>query len=426
MAKGIDEMIRNPVFKLICAFGIAVLFLSPYLSSVFAQEKVIVIKAGKVQTITNGVIENGVILIKGTRIIDIGSQIDIPPNTEVFDFHDKFIMPGVVSPDSNIGIKLSEEDSLAEAQGSGAKNLANYPVIYSIYPENPDYRLALINGFTTLGISPPSKGISGLSAVIKPTGQKLEDMLIRPRAFLKIKVSVNTPFLDLLKKELEEAQKNLDFQKKKKQEEKEKAKKMEAKEKVIIKKEKEEKTISEATKIFMDVLEGKLPVLAECGAPSAISHIIELISGYPEIKLIIRGSPDTYKAGVLLKEKNIPIIIEPKIDSKISYLSPYPERTNYVLKCQEMGLTIAFQVSGSLEDQIHLYDFLNKLYQLGIKKDLLLKGVTIIPAELLGVEKLVGSLEKGKRANLVVFKEDPIENVPVIEKVILEGKFVQW
>lgn len=406
MARGIDKMIRNAVFKLIYAFGIAVLFLSPYLSSLLAQEKVIAIKAGKVQTITNGVIENGVILIKDNRIIEIGSQIEIPPDTEVFDFHDKFIMPGVVSPDSNIGIRLSEEDSLAEAQGSGAKNLANYSVIYSIYPENPDYRLALMNGFTTLGISPPSEGISGLSAVIKPAGEKLEDMLIKPRAYLKIKVSVNTPFLGMLKKALEDAQKNLDLQKKKKQEEK------------------DEKTISEATKIFMDVLEGKLPILAECGAPSAVSHILEVISEYPEIKLIIRGGPDTYKAGVLLKEKNIPIIIEPKIDSKISYLSPYPERTNYVLKCQEMGLTIAFQVSGSPEDQIHLFDFLNMLYQLGIKKDLLLKGVTIIPAELLGVEKLVGSLEKGKRANLVVFKEDPIENVPVIEKVILGGKFV--
>lgn len=419
-------MSRSSVFKLICTFGVAVLFLSPHLSSLFAQEKVIAIKAGKVQTITNGVIENGVILIKDNRIIEIGSQIDIPPDAEVYDFHDKFIMPGVVSPDSNIGISLSEEDRLAEAQGSGAKNLANYSIIYSIYPENPDYRLALINGFTTLGISPLSEGISGLSAVIKPTGEKLEDMLIKPRAFLKIKVSVNTPFLDMLKKALEDAQKNLDFQKKKKQEEKDKAKKVEAKEKEIIKEEKEEKTISEATKIFMDVLEGKLPILAECGSPSAISHVLEIISEYPEIKLIIRGGPDTYKAGILLKEKNIPIIIEPKIDSKVSFFAPYPERTNYVLKCQEMGLTIAFQVSGSAEDQIHLFDFLNKLYQLGIKKDLLLKGVTIIPAELLGVEKLVGSLEKGKRANMVVFKEDPIENVPVIEKVILGGKFVQW
>ncbi len=51
------------------------------------------------------------------------------------------------------------------------------------------------------------------------------------------------------------------------------------------------------------------------------------------------------------------------------------------------------------------------------KKDVLFKGVTLIPAQLLGIDSLVGSLEKGKKADLIVLKNDPFDNVPVIEKV---------
>jgi len=424
MDRGIDVKSRNTILlSLIYAIGIAVLLLSTYPFFLLGQEKIIAIKGGTIQTITKGVIENGVILIKDGRIAEVGSQIDIPSDAEVFDFHGKFIMPGVVSPDSNIGIRISEEDRMAAIQGSGAKNLANYPVIYSIYPEDPDYRLALMNGFTTLGISPPPEGISGLGAVINPSGEKLIDILVKDRAFLKINVAVNTPFFNMLKKALEDGQRKLDAQKKKKQEEKEKAQKGKAKEKGKVEEEKEEETTSETTKVFMEVLEGKFPILASCGAPSAISHLLELISGYPKVKLVIRGGPYTFRAGNLLKEKKIPVILEPRIYKILRW--SLADSTNYVLKCQALGLKIAFQAPGAVQDQIHLFDFLNELYLHGVKKDVLLKGVTIIPAELLGVDKLTGSLEKGKRADMIVFKDDPIENVPVIEKVILGGKFVQ-
>ena len=86
---------------------------------------------------------------------------------------------------------------------------------------------------------------------------------------------------------------------------------------------------------------------------------------------------------------------------------------------------MAFQAPGGIQDQIHLFDYLNKLSLFGVKKDVLLKGVTIIPAEILGIDKHVGSLEKGKKANLIVFKKNPMENVPAIVKVLSGGKLAK-
>ena len=276
------------------------------------------------------------------------------------------------------------------------------------------------HGFTTLGLSPPPAGISGLGTVIKPYGEKLKDVLVKDRAFLKINVFVNTPFWNLMKRSLEGAKRELDKKRKKQEEEKkEKAKKKKKKDE----EEEEEETISEATKVFMEVLEGRLTIFAECDNPAAVSHLLELLSGYPKVKVVIRGGPETYRAGKLLKEKNIPLILSPVLLTRMRW--SIAERTNTVLKCQELGLKLAFQAPGDVQSQIQLFHYLNRLYQVGVKKEVLLKGITIIPAELLGVDKLVGSLEKGKRADLIVFKDDPLEDVPVVEKVMAGGKFVK-
>jgi len=53
-----------------------------------------------------------------------------------------------------------------------------------------------------------------------------------------------------------------------------------------------------------------------------------------------------------------------------------------------------------------------------------LKAITITPAEILGVADRVGSLEKGKDADIVILSGDPLDVTTRVEKVILNGKTV--
>jgi hypothetical protein len=296
------------------------------------------------------------------------------------------------------------------------KNLADVPVLFSIYPEHPDFRIALNSGLTTLALSPPGEGISGLGAIIQPSGQTLHDMLLKDRAFLKIHVYVNTAFWNLLKGALDEAQNQLKKSKEKDQDEKSRNKESQEKSK--------DKKIKERTEIFMGVLEGKLPLVAECPDPDSVAHLISLVSHYPKMKLIIRGGPYTHKAGHILKEKGIPVILEPRIHIKGTFANPYQEIVNTVLKYQGLGIKMAFQASGNIEDQKHLLHYLNQLHELGVNKDVLLEGITIIPAQFLGIDSQTGSLEKSKRADVLILRGNPLENVPLIDKVILGGKEV--
>ena len=53
-----------------------------------------------------------------------------------------------------------------------------------------------------------------------------------------------------------------------------------------------------------------------------------------------------------------------------------------------------------------------------------LRAVTLTPAEILGVADRMGSLEKGKDANLVVLSGEPHDVTTRVEKVMIDGRWV--
>jgi imidazolonepropionase-like amidohydrolase len=60
----------------------------------------------------------------------------------------------------------------------------------------------------------------------------------------------------------------------------------------------------------------------------------------------------------------------------------------------------------------------------GLPYDEALKAITIHPAKLLGLDKRIGSIEKGKDADLVLYNGDPFEYLTKVCKVIIDGQLV--
>jgi imidazolonepropionase-like amidohydrolase len=65
-----------------------------------------------------------------------------------------------------------------------------------------------------------------------------------------------------------------------------------------------------------------------------------------------------------------------------------------------------------------------ELVNAGLDRQVALRAMTLEPAELLGVEKRVGSLEKGKDANLLFLNGDPFQPSTRIQAVMIEGQVV--
>src|SRR5690349_18738231 len=54
------------------------------------------IKNGTLLTVTNGVIQNGSILVKGGKIVAIGKDLAAPDGVPVIDAAGKFVSPGII------------------------------------------------------------------------------------------------------------------------------------------------------------------------------------------------------------------------------------------------------------------------------------------------------------------------------------------
>jgi imidazolonepropionase-like amidohydrolase len=60
----------------------------------------------------------------------------------------------------------------------------------------------------------------------------------------------------------------------------------------------------------------------------------------------------------------------------------------------------------------------------GLDADTAIRALTLDAAKILGVDKEIGSIERGKVANLVVVKGDPTEIRSEIQHVIIAGRDV--
>lgn len=127
--------------------------------------------------------------------------------------------------------------------------------------------------------------------------------------------------------------------------------------------------------------------------------------------LVIVGGSESYKVSDLLKQHNIPIIVQ-RIHSLPSkededYDMPYKLATLLVNK----GITVALNANGSMErmSSRNLPFYAGTTVAYGLDKEEALKLITSNTAKILGIDKDYGTLEEGKSATLFISEGDALD-----------------
>ena len=147
-----------------------------------AQQKQ-AIKAGTVITMTGEPIENGVILMDGTRITAVGKdgEVEIPWDAEVTEVPDLVAMPGFVEAHTNDGIDRSNET---------IDVAPFFDVQDSINPVDFYFENCLRYGVTTLNIQQGNNTVvAAMGAIVKPFGHTVDLQLVFPQSGIKMSIS---------------------------------------------------------------------------------------------------------------------------------------------------------------------------------------------------------------------------------------------
>lgn len=402
------------------------------LTSTFAQSKdttaVYAIRNAKIVTVTGATIEKGTLLIRDGKIAEVGATVSVPGQAKVIDATGLSVYPGLI--DANTILGLSEVAAVRETLDTnelGDFN-ANMRALTAVNPHSEHIPVARMNGVTTVLTCPQGGIISGQCAMINIDGWTPEQMAVKASAAL----AVNYPVIgfggrgggffavvagapsdaqrqqrdrqvEALKKKIEDAQAYL------------KAKEAAAADKSL-----PAHAIDLGLEAMIPMLKGDVPVRISANKASEIKAAVELATQY-KLKLIINGGDEALKVAALLKEKNVPVILSAVLELPDSEDAPYDQAYTRAAELHKAGVKFAFSSQGIQFIRTLPYNA-GTAAAFGLPKEEALKAITIYPAQILGVDKLIGSIEVGKMANLIVTDGDPLELRTRIKHMFINGK----
>ncbi|GAA0349347.1 amidohydrolase [Bowmanella denitrificans] len=126
-----------------------------------------------------GQIDNGDVLFKDGKIVQVGQNIPPPEEAKVVDGKGKWVTPGIIDVHSHLGV-YATPDGPSHSDGNEATKPVTAQVWaeHSIWPQDPGFRRALAGGVTSLQILPGSANlVGGRSVTVKNLpGRTIQDM----------------------------------------------------------------------------------------------------------------------------------------------------------------------------------------------------------------------------------------------------------
>ena len=143
--------------------------------------------------------------------------------------------------------------------------------------------------------------------------------------------------------------------------------------------------------------------------------------GDEKLKAVFYGVEQGFKAADEISKAGIPVVLGSLYDLPSVWEDGYDALFRNPGLLAKAGVKIAFS-SSSASAAKDLPYHAAKAAAFGLDKTEALKAVTINTAEIFGVERTLGSLEKGKAANIVLADNDILELRTNIKRVYIDGR----
>jgi imidazolonepropionase-like amidohydrolase len=159
---------------------------------------VLAIKGGRVLTVTQGILTDGLLFLEGGKISYVGRGRPLPPGAKTIDATGLTIVPGFIDFGSQLGFHMDRTDAgLRRGRSSGAPSTMTVAPSTLIQLEDPAFQAVAASGVTSILLAPES---SGVCSVIKLAGGKA--VVARDVAALKFTAQGGTGGYQSLKDQL--------------------------------------------------------------------------------------------------------------------------------------------------------------------------------------------------------------------------------
>jgi imidazolonepropionase-like amidohydrolase len=398
----------------------------------------VAIKDARIVTVSGEELPKATVVMRDGMISDVGASVSVPADAWVIDGVGLTVYPGFIDALSTWGIPVAAtrgnaaQTPTTSTPEPRARGPEDRPQTFSferaadlVSPSDSRLEAARAAGFTTAATY-PTKGIfQGLGGMVDLAGERGRDMVVAqpigqqitfrqggfgrtgfPASLMGNISYVRQLFLDL--DQYEQAKRIYDSN-----------------------------PNAGKRPEYDHALEG----LAESPRlllPAEESQQIDRMLNFaPELKkpFILYGLHEAYECVDELKRANAPLLVSLKWPEKPKDDDPNEVPTFRELTMRDKapsvpgllakaGVRFAFYSDG-LESAADLKKALKKAVDAGLSRADAIRALTLNAAEVYGLAERLGTVEKGKIANLVVMKGDAFEDKTTVEYVFVDGRQFQ-
>jgi imidazolonepropionase-like amidohydrolase len=374
----------------------------------------------RIETVTNGTIEDGSLLLRDGLIEALGEAVLQPADAEVIDCAGGTVYPGMIDGGTRLGLQeigsLDETRDYAEI-GSVTPHMQ---ALTAVNPSSTLIPITRVSGVTTVLTAPSGGLMPGTAALISLHGYTPEQLdagfrgvvLAFPSSARRGQWDRRTA--EEIKKESDEAFEKLDDT----WEQARLYARIDSAYRVAPEPKPTPEYVPEMQALAA-VVRGEVPFLIEVNAAKDITRAIEWVQERG-VRAIFTGVSEGWRVADEIADAGIPVIAGPVLALPTRDADRYDRAYANPGLMRDAGVQVALRTS-EIENVRNLPYHAAFAAAYGMGREAALEAVTIVPARLFGVADRLGSLEAGKAATLFVADGDPFETKTQVRHLFIDG-----
>jgi imidazolonepropionase-like amidohydrolase len=412
------------------------LILAPFLLPAFLgaapdADNTFMLRGATIHTMAGAAIANGSVLVRDGKIIGVGTNLAVPKGVRVIDGKGLQVYPGMIDAATEIGLEEVHGVPVTMDITELGKFNPELVALTAVNPSSEHIPVTRANGITSVVTMPQGQLISGQVSLIHLNGWTTDEMGIKPRAGLHIKIpAIQQPrggftpdnadapagqpsaYATAKKNaETEMAELNTFFESARRYKQARDAKmpgfvrdlKLEA---------------------MIPVIEGKEPILVTAVREREIRDALAF-ADKQKVKIILLDAAEAYKVTKEIKEHNVPVILGHILALPQHEDDPYDRAFTTPAELQKAGILFSLGTLDGTGDTLNSRNLPYEAAQavaFGLPEEDAMKAITTNAAQIWGVGDLMGTIEEGKLADLLVTDGDPLEAPTQVKMMFIQGK----
>ena len=410
--------------RVLILLGAICLFPSVYCEETF------VYRAKSIQLTPTQLISAGEILVRGSKIIEVGPTVSRPKGSKVIDWGSFQVYPGLISPGSSLG--LAEINALRPTRDERevGSHTAEIEAWSAINPDSELIPVARANGITHSWVVPMGGTISGISGLIRLEGWGIEEMTVRKSVALHLwwpGQGLATKFkTQSVADKKPKALKEQDKERKRSLVELDEffnrgeayAKARQTKDLKVGK--------NPTWEAMLPFLNAEMPIVIHAEDARQITSALDWAKKR-QYEIILSGAKDSWKLAERLAEEEVPVIFRHIFTAPPQSHQPHDLHFRAPGILAEAGVRVSIGLrlgAWAAANQRNLPYYAAQANAYGLSRADAIASITRNPARLLGMQDRLGTLEKGKDATFIACDGDLLDLRTQVVDMRIEGKRV--